>query len=368
MTLCEYRKRENRNDDGAIFQAIVGAPTDAISHKTCSDCRQEWFMSSRLVNSSYLMPHTPVSVIIPTRNRPQLVLRAARSALNQTYPHLEVIVVIDGPDLTTNEALNAVVDDRLKIVALDQNVGGSGARNIGVQNARNEWVAFLDDDDEWLPSKMEKQIALAAQASEPYPVIATQLLAMSPYGTFIWPRRFPAESEPLCEYLFNRKSFFTGEGQLSTSALLTRRSLMELVPFTGGLPKHQDFDWYLKVSQVPGARFYFVPEPLVKIYVEENRESICNHSNWQFSMDWLRASRGRMSRRAYAGFICTIVASEASRQRQWRAIPELLREMFRHGNPGFMDLSLFVGRWLIQPSLRGKLRALRHSIATRQPA
>jgi len=309
-----------------------------------------------------------VSVIVPTRNRPQLVLRAVRSALNQTYPLLEIIVVIDGPDLATNEALNTIVDERLRIVALDQNVGGSDARNIGVKNARNEWIAFLDDDDEWLPSKLEKQMALAAQTSEPFPVISTQMYAKSPYGNFIWPRRFPAESEPVCEYLFNRKTFFTGEGQLSTSAILTRRSLMALHPFTSGIPRHQDFDWYLGVSQVPGARFYFVPEPLVKVYVEENRESICSRPDWQFSLNWLRASRGRITRRAYAGFICTIIASEASRQRQWRAVPELLSEMFRHGKPGHMDLLLFVGKWLIRPSLRGKLRGLRHSIPRRQPA
>lgn len=309
-----------------------------------------------------------VSAIIPTRNRPQLVLRAVRSALNQSYPHIEVIVVVDGPDPATVEALQTVVDGRLRIVALDQRVGGSDARNMGVRNAIAEWVAFLDDDDEWLPSKMEKQMALAAQVTGPYPVITAQMIAKSPYGNFIWPRRFPSEAEPVCEYLFNRRTLFTGEGQLQTSTLLTRRSLMELVPFTSGLPKHQDIDWYLRVSQLPGARFHFVPEPLVNLYVDEDRETISSRSDWRSSLKWLMSSRERVSPRAYAGFICTIVATEAYRQGQWHAIPELLKEMFRHGKPGYMDLSLFAGRWLIPPSLRGRLRALRHSIAIKQPA
>jgi glycosyltransferase involved in cell wall biosynthesis len=309
-----------------------------------------------------------VSVVIPTHRRPALLMRAITSVLNQTFAQLEIIVVIDGPEEATEEALRNIGDDRLRIIALPASVGGSDARNAGVQVARGEWIAFLDDDDEWMPTKIEKQLALAAQVCEPYPVIATQSLAKSPYGDFIWPRRFPADAEPLCEYLFNRKTFFAGEGLLQTSSLLTRRSLMQLVPFTSGLPKHQDIDWYVRVSQVPGARFHFVSIPLVKLYVEENRPTLSGRSDWRFSLDWLKASRARMSPRAYAGFICSIVASEAAKQGDWRAFPELIREMLRHGKPGYMDLSLFVARWFIRPSARGKLRAWRHSIAIRQQA
>jgi glycosyltransferase involved in cell wall biosynthesis len=313
------------------------------------------------------MQETLVTAVIPTRNRPELLKRAIASVLAQTYDQIEIVVVIDGPDDTTHAALKVIDDERLRVIALRESAGGSDARNIGVQNARSEWIAFLDDDDEWLPSKIEKQLALAGQASEPYPVIATQLIGKSPYGDFIWPRRFPAESEPLCEYLFNRQTFFKGEGQLQTSVLLTRRSLMELVPFTSGLRKHQDTEWYLRVSHVPGARFYFVPEPLVHWYVEENRQAITSHPDWRFSLNWLRANRGRMTPRAYAGFISTQLASDASLQGAWRAAPQLFAEMFRYGKPGYMDLSLFMGMWLIRPSFRRKLRALRYPNAKKHP-
>jgi len=294
-------------------------------------------------------------------------MRAIGSVLRQTFEQMEIIVVIDGPDEVTRERLGTIGDARLRVIALPNRVGGSDARNIGVQNATTEWIAFLDDDDEWMPNKLEMQLALAARAHEAYPVIATQLFAKSPYGEFIWPRRFPDETEPLCEYLFNRNSFFAGEGLLQTSTLLARRSLLALVPFTSGLPKHQDIDWYVRVSQIPGAQVRFVPVPLVNFYVEENRATLSAHSDWQFSLNWLRTSRGRMSPRAYAGFICSFVASEASKQGQWRAIPKLLGEMFRRGKPGFIDLSLFFTRWFIRPSVRAKLRALRHSIAIKQP-
>jgi glycosyltransferase involved in cell wall biosynthesis len=314
------------------------------------------------------MQNTLVTAVIPTRNRPELLKRAIASVLAQTFERIEIIVVIDGPDTVTEAALELMASERLRFIPLRETVGGSDARNIGVRHATTEWIAFLDDDDEWLPGKIEKQLAMAGQAREPYPVISGQLIAKSPYGDFVWPRRFPEESEPISEYLFNRKTFFRGEGQLQTSMLLTKRSLMELVPFTSGLRKHQDFDWYLRVSQVPGAQFHFVPEPLVHLYLEENRESITGRPDWQFSLNWLRANRQRMTRRAYAGFISTQLAPEASQQGAWAAAPKLFVEMFRHGKPDYMDVSLFAAMWLMRPSLRRTLRALRHSNAIKQPA
>jgi glycosyltransferase involved in cell wall biosynthesis len=314
------------------------------------------------------MPNPLVTAVIPTRNRPDLLQRAITSVRAQTYGPVEIVVVIDGPDDPTRALLSAMSGERLRFIPLQKRVGGSDARNIGVQNAASEWIAFLDDDDEWLPSKIEKQLALAARATESYPVISSQLIAKSPYGDFVWPRRFPAEAEPLSEYLFNRKTIFRGEGQLQTSMLLTRKTLMELVPFTSGLRKHQDFDWYLRVSQLPGARFHFVPEPLVNLYLEENRESITGRPDWQFSLDWLKANRERMTPRAYAGFICTQLAPEASQQGAWSALPLLFAEMLRHGKPGYMDVSIFGAMWLMRPSFRRALRAWRHPQPIRQPA
>jgi glycosyltransferase involved in cell wall biosynthesis len=314
------------------------------------------------------MQNALVTAVIPTRNRPELLKRAIASVVAQTYNEIEIVVVVDGPDDATCAVLREIANERLRFIPMAQSVGGSDARNLGVRNARSEWIAFLDDDDEWLPTKIEKQMALALQARESYPVISSQLIAKSPYGDFIWPRRFPNELEPLSEYLFNRKSFPRGEGQLQTSMLLTRRSLMELVPFTSGLRKHQDFDWYLRVAQVPDANFHFVPEPLVHLYLEEGRDSITSRPDWRFSLSWLRANRTRMTRRAYAGFISTQLAPEAAQEGSWRAVPQLFAEMFRHGAPGYMDVSIFAAMWLMRPSWRRTLRALRHPAAIKQPA
>ena len=90
------------------------------------------------------MQNSLVTAVIPTRNRPELLLRAIASVLAQNCEQIEIVVVIDGPDATTEAALRAKANGRLRVIALPESVGGSDARNIGVQNARTEWIAFLD--------------------------------------------------------------------------------------------------------------------------------------------------------------------------------------------------------------------------------
>ena len=109
-----------------------------------------------------------VSAVIPTRGRPELLQRAVRSALAQTLREIEVVVVIDGEDPVTSLALESGSQDgRLRVIALAVSVGGSDARNRGVDAARGEWIAFLDDDDEWLPGKLQAQLDAVKASTAP---------------------------------------------------------------------------------------------------------------------------------------------------------------------------------------------------------
>jgi glycosyltransferase involved in cell wall biosynthesis len=285
-------------------------------------------------------------------------LRAVRSALGQTYPRLEVIVVIDGPDAATVEALKTVVDERVRLLPLDHHVGGSDARNKGVQHARGDWIAFLDDDDEWLPSKIEKQMDAAVDSNSPFPVISCQFIARTPLGDFIWPRRTATDGEPLCEYLFARRSLFRGEGQLHTPLILTNRALMTNVPFTSGLRRHQDTDWYLRIAATLGVEIKVVCEPLAICYLEEDRPKITGCCDWRSSLHWLRGVRHIITDRAYTGFIATQLAPEAAQQGDWRAFFPLLREAFTKGRALPIDLMLYLGMWFMPVSLRRHLRII----------
>jgi glycosyltransferase involved in cell wall biosynthesis len=297
-----------------------------------------------------------VSVVIPTRNRSSIVQRAVHSALNQTFSDIEVIVVIDGADSATSETLRNIADVRLRTVALSESVGGSEARNIGIRAARAEWVALLDDDDEWMPEKLQKQMVLAQTSSYQYPIVATALIARSPLADFRWPRKPPVY--PLSEYLFVRNSLFQGEGLLQTSTWLTKRQLLLDVPFTRGLRRHQDWDWILRAANAPGAGVEFVNEALAIWYIDDPRSSIKTQYDWRYSMDWIRANRGLVTPRAYAGLMAVTLSSQAAWQRDWKAFWPLLRETLVGGSPTLMDLTLFFAMWFVPRKIRHEVRSL----------
>jgi glycosyltransferase involved in cell wall biosynthesis len=302
-------------------------------------------------------PH--VTTVIPTRNRPDLVIRAVQSALDQTYENLDVIVVIDGKDAATANALTALNDPRVRYIELAESLGGSEARNVGVREAPGEWIAFLDDDDEWMPSKIVKQIALAQTAPKSdFTVIACRVIGRTPSRDYIWPTRFPSTGEPLSEYLLARNTWFRGEGQLQTSMLLVPRELMLMVPFTRGLPKHQDTDWYVRIGARGDISVKYVDEPLAIWYLEENRPTIVKNYDWKRSFEWLNGVRPLITPRAYSGFLATQLAGEAAAQQAWSAFRPLTSALFKFGEPKPIDLAIYIGNWILTRKVRSSLRRI----------
>ena len=99
-----------------------------------------------------------VSVIIPTYNRADLVKRAIKSVLDQTYQNFELIVINDNSLDDTINVINTFKDSRIQCISHKKNRGAPAARNTGINKSRGEYIAFLDDDDEWLPEKLEIQL------------------------------------------------------------------------------------------------------------------------------------------------------------------------------------------------------------------
>jgi glycosyltransferase involved in cell wall biosynthesis len=307
----------------------------------------------------------PVSVVIPTRNRPDLVRRAVKSALDQTLAPTEVVVVIDGPDVPTQVALRQFNHPAVRIVQLPRSFGGASARNAGVAAARGEWIAFLDDDDEWMPLKLARQLPLAINSIAAYPVIASAVIARTPRVDFVWPRKAP--TLPISEYLFSRASWTQGEALLQTSTLLTKKDLLLKVPFTEGLPRHQDWDWLLRATTRGDISIEFLPEPLAIWNIEQHRNTISTTSDWKFSLQWIRQNRPLVTKRAYAGFFATQLSSQASKEAFWSAFFPLLWEAIRDGAPSSRDLLLYMLIWFSPQSFRRWARSL-HSGFRRQTA
>ena len=292
------------------------------------------------------------SVVIPTRNRPELVGRAVRSALQQTLTDLEVIVVVDGPDPATVSALKVLqdTDSRLRVLPLPQNRGGSDARNAGIDAAKGKWIALLDDDDEWMPQKLEKQLALGECSSHRYPVISCKIIGRTPSGDSIYPSREPFL--PFADYAWRHRGLLQTEGSLYCPTLVAPSALFRECPFTSGLRRHQDWDWVIRAFALPGVGLEFVSEPLVICHSEEDRGSISATPDWRYSLNWANKKRSHFSPEAYSAFLLTNLSVSAAKKGEWSGFFLLLTSAFKSGKPRAVHLIQYVFAWLLPMNLR----------------
>lgn len=218
-----------------------------------------------------------VSVILPAWNREALVGRAIESVLAQTMGDLELIVVDDASTDGTAAAVeaHAARDPRVRLVRSPGNLGGGGARNLGVAHARSGLIAFQDSDDRWLPEKLERQ--LAALAAEPG-------AALCYCGSLYWGE---ARTYYIPEPGFGR---FSGDmsvellrgNSTSTQTVLMHRALFDAAGgFDPAFRRYQDWDLMIRLAQA--TRFAFVAEPLVLIYQTPGNlsSSLRNDAVWR---------------------------------------------------------------------------------------
>jgi glycosyltransferase involved in cell wall biosynthesis len=252
--------------------------------------------------------------------------RAVESALAQHLREIEVVVVIDGPDQATSSALGTIEDPRVITIGLQCPVGGAEARNAGVRKSRGEYVAFLDDDDEWSPNKLLLQLELARKSTQLYPVVTCRLIARRPTGDEIWPARMMNPDESMSEYLLCREaSIRQGEGFIQTSTLLVPRSLLLEAPFRSGLPRHQDWDWLIRASIHEGVEFLWVWEPLVIYQIDAAKKSVSGGRSVSASLDWVN-NNCLLSPKARAYFYATQIAARCDAPAMlWTVIRNTIR-------------------------------------------
>ncbi len=265
-----------------------------------------------------------VSVIIPTYRRAKEVRVAAESALAQTWTNLEVLVVSDGPDADTREAMKGL-DSRLRYLELPENVGPAEARNVGVAASAGEWITFLDDDDLMLPRKVEAEMQLADRA-QPWRMISCRTLYRRGDRDDAWPDRPIAEGEDIADYILRRPSLLGRPGVIPIQTLLVHRSIVEKVPFATHAD-HEDWAWLLEAWHLAGARVVFAWEALVVYNIATESISRSRRMNWEDSVRWAESYRAWIGDRAFSSFLCTKAALKAKRAGDWKGLRSIAHKV-----------------------------------------
>ena len=194
------------------------------------------------------MNYPLVSVIIPTYNRSHTIKRAIDSVLNQNYQNKEIIVVDDGSTDNTEAALRSY---RGKIRALKQtNKGPSSARNYGIREAKGEYIAFLDSDDEWVENKLAKQMKVLSKCSKDVIlcICDTKLNAEKYSGksSFQIAKIYPKKIESIW---LNATEVLISRFVLFNQAVVVRRDiLISIGAFNEDLKLMEDYDLSLRLS------------------------------------------------------------------------------------------------------------------------
>jgi glycosyltransferase involved in cell wall biosynthesis len=208
-----------------------------------------------------------VSVIVPTYRRDELLREAVVSALAQSVSDIEVLVVEDG----SNTGVQVVrgLDPRVRYL-WKENGGVSTARNLGAAHAAADWLAFLDDDDTWLPSKLERQLALAQLRPE-FDMIHTDYVVRIGEETRPGPRLLARDLVPSGEV---GRTMFLNNFVITSSVMLKRSAFEQAGGFSPQFAIVQDYDLWLRISRAH--QIGFVNESLV---VYRDHESLSSRTD-----------------------------------------------------------------------------------------
>lgn len=218
-----------------------------------------------------------VSVVIPTHNRVDLLPRAIRSVQEQTIKDLEIIVVSDGSTDGTDELMETLKkeDPRINYISYHPGHNGNYARNTGIKASKGEYVAFLDDDDEWLPAKLEEQLKVMESDEEKGLVYTGTHSIYADDG--IEYDSFPKLHGDMSKQVLY--SNFAG----STTTVMVRKSILDKAGlFDENLPAMQDYDLWIRICQI--AKVGVVSTPLVNYYNYNNSGQIsANFEKYEFA-------------------------------------------------------------------------------------
>jgi glycosyltransferase involved in cell wall biosynthesis len=232
----------------------------------------------------------PVTVLIPAYNAAHTIERALASAWRQNYPEMEVIVVDDASTDDTGIHVQKMSCANLRLIRLEKNSGVSGALNAGIRQARTDYIAFLDADDEWLADKLIKQLPII-EARPEMTLIACGGESVDPAG-----RIFDTFGLELPRY--SGREFWRAllvKSYFSRSTVVARRTkLLEVGGFDEVLMVSEDQDMWIKLAS--SGEIGFVTEVLVRIHdMPDSLAARYGEREAEFTLPMIRAHLSRLA-------------------------------------------------------------------------
>jgi glycosyltransferase involved in cell wall biosynthesis len=196
-----------------------------------------------------------ISVVLITYNRASLLPRALTSVINQTYPHWEILVVDNHSEDDTDSVVAGYNDNRIRLLKVHNHGVMALSRNLGIREARGEYIAFLDSDDWWTPQKLEESLTYLEKGNDV--VYHDLVLVTKPNQRVFWRKvKTRVLKNPAFEDLIAN-----GNG-LSNSSVVIRKNTLESI---GGLSEDpsligtSDYDAWLRVARIT-EKFERIPQ------------------------------------------------------------------------------------------------------------
>lgn len=211
-----------------------------------------------------------VSIITPTYNRHDLLKRAIQSVLAQTYEDWEMIIVDDCPDMSAEDIVRQFGDPRLIYIKHEKNKGGAAARNTGIKASAGQFIAFIDDDDVWLPEKLE--IQMGQFANTPSDV---GFCFSSAYMVMDGGEELKSVPEGVADY--HERALRRFNGFLGITVVIKKAVLDDVGLWDESFPSHQEIELLIRITKK--YKGLGINHPLTRSWLTKGHEHIGGNLN-----------------------------------------------------------------------------------------
>lgn len=200
-----------------------------------------------------------ISIIIPTYNRGNLILKSINSVLNQTYPNTEIIIIDDGSTDNTEKIVKNLNNHKIKYIKFKENKGASYARNIGIIKASGKYISFQDSDDIYHYDKLEKQYYNLIKNNSDLDFCKIRFHFNESYQ-IVFPNFYQEKNINIQKY----EEELCNGNFISTQSILVKKEYIKKYLFDTRFPRLQDYDLVLRM--VPNVKISYTNEVLVDLF------------------------------------------------------------------------------------------------------